>query len=123
MDGEDRGTRLQATIILAEHRIRQSVQHEIEKLWKDRMKEDKITTNKFETLHSQVVRLSEEVVCMKNRHHGSAVSAVAASVASGGSTNNFTAPVMPNTFCHPYRIERPGVLEEHPRHGGHDGRG
>ena len=97
----------EATTTLAEHRIRASVQHEMEKNWKDRMeKEDKITTNKVETLHSQIVRLSEEAVCMKNTHHESAASTVAASTASGGSTSNFAAPVMP----HLYRIERLGEV-------------
>ena len=58
----------ETTTTSAEHLIRQSAQHEMEKLWKDRMeKEDKITTNKVETLHSHVVRLSEEVVCMKKQ--------------------------------------------------------
>ena len=47
-------------------------------------KEDKITTNRVETLKSQVLRLSEEVVCMKNRHRGSASSTAAASTGSGG---------------------------------------
>ena len=35
---------------------------------------------------------------MKNRYHESAASTVAASTASGGSTRNFAAPVMPSTF-------------------------
>ena len=88
----------ETTITLAGHRMRQSAQHEMEKTWKDRMEEeDKITTNKVETLHSQVVRLSEEVVCMKNRHHGSAASTVAASTGSVESTNKFGAriPLLP----------------------------
>ena len=56
------------TLTAAEHRIRHSVRSEKEKIWKDRMeKEDKITTNSVETLKSQVLRLNEEVVCMKNR--------------------------------------------------------
>ena len=35
---------------------------------------------------------------MKSRHNGSAASAVAASAGSGGSSSNFVAHVMPNTF-------------------------
>ena len=89
----------EGTITVAKHRIRLSVQTEMEKCWKDRMeKEDQMTTNKYETLHSQVVRLSEEVVGMKSRHSGSAASTVAASRDSGGSTSNFAAHLMPNTF-------------------------
>ena len=61
-------------------------------------KEDKITTNKYETLQSQVARLSEEVVGMKSRRNGSAASTMAASPGSGGSTSNFAAQVMPNSF-------------------------
>ena len=53
---------------LAEHRIRKREQFEMAKIWKHRMeKEDKITTNKYETSHSQVARLSEEIVGMKSR--------------------------------------------------------
>ena len=56
----------EATTTVAEHRIRTSVQTEVEKVWKDSMEEEnKITTNTVETLHSQVARLSEEVVDMK----------------------------------------------------------
>ena len=62
----------------------------VEKNLKERNeKEDKMTTNKYETLHSQVARLSEE-------HNGSAASTVLASSGCGGS--NFAASVMPNTF-------------------------
>ena len=93
---------------LAEHRIRQSLQNEMEKFWKDRMEnKDQSTTKKVETLHSQVLRLSEEVVCMKNRHHGSAASTVAAFTGSGGGARNSAASVMQHTFV-ASRIELKG---------------
>ena len=96
------------TSTLVEHRIRISVQTEMEKIRKERMeKEDKITTNKYETLHSQVDRLSEEIVGLKNRHSGSAASTVAGSSGSGGSRSNCAAHVMPNTFV-PTRVELKG---------------
>ena len=58
-------------------------------------REDKITENNIETPRSDVVRLraklTEEVVCMKNRHQGSAAS-------GSGSAGNFATRVMQNTF-------------------------
>ena len=71
----------------------------MEKVWKDRMeREDKITTNKVETLKSELRRLSEEVVCMKNRPNGSGAIVVEFFTGSGGSARNFAAHVMQNTF-------------------------
>ena len=65
-------------------------------------KEDRITTNTIDALRSDVVRpsakLSQEVVCMRSRHHGSAASTVAGSTGSGGSTGNFAARAVQNTF-------------------------
>ena len=49
--------------------------------------EDKITTNNIEVLRPEVNRMSakmaEEVVCLKNSHHGSAASTVSRSMGSG----------------------------------------
>ena len=54
--------------------------------WKERMeKEDKIVTNKVETLHSTVDRLEQEVTNLKGKGSFSAASTVAASSESGGS--------------------------------------
>ena len=47
-------------------------------------REDKIHTNNVETLLSELASLSEEVVCLKSRSHGSAASTVAASTGGGG---------------------------------------
>ena len=94
----------EGTITMTENRMCTNVQKEMEKVWRERMdREDKITTTNIETLRSEVhledirmsARLNEEVVCMKNRHQGSAASTVAASTGSGGSARNF---VVQNTF-------------------------
>ena len=55
-------------------------------------KEERITTNKnkYETLHSHIARLSEEVVGMKKQTQWKR--------SRGGSTSNFAAHVMQNTF-------------------------
>ena len=56
----------EGTITVAEHCIRTSVRTAMEKISTERKeKEDKFTTNKYETLDSQVERLSEEVVGQK----------------------------------------------------------
>ena len=87
-------------------------------------REDKITTNRVETLKSELQRLSEDVVFMKPRPNGSGASTVATSTGSGGSTGNFAAHVMQDTFVAPSdRVERLGGLEEHPRNRDHDGQG
>ena len=83
-----------AAITQAEFRIRVVVQKDVEERWKTRMdNEDKITTNAIETLRSEVTKMSskiaEEVVCMKNRHQGSAASTVSGSTGSGGNVGNF----------------------------------
>ena len=75
--------------------------------WRKFGEKDKITANECETCHSQVERLSEEIVGLKNRHNGSAASTVAASSGSGGSISNFAAHVMPNSFI-PTRVELKG---------------
>ena len=87
----------------SEHRIRVAVQKDVDEKWRSRMeREDKITKNNIETPRSGVVRLraklTEEVVCMKNRHQGSAASTVAASTGGSGSAGNFATRVMQNTF-------------------------
>ena len=75
---------------LSEHRMRTSVQTEME-IWAERMeKEDKIMTNKYETLNLQVVRLSQEIFNLKERHK-----------------QHFAAHVMPKTFT-PTRVELKG---------------
>ena len=58
----------EAVITLAQHRIKMAVQRDADERWKNRMaKEDKITTNTIEALHSDLNRMSaknvEEVVC------------------------------------------------------------
>ena len=72
----------EATVTQAEHRIKLAVQRDAGERWRNRMdKEKTITTNTIEALRSDVVRLSaklsEEVVYMKSRHHGSAACTVA----------------------------------------------
>ena len=53
----------EGTITMAECRIQKNVQAEVERLWTERMeKEDKIMTNKNETLNLLVERLSQEIV-------------------------------------------------------------
>ena len=72
----------EGTIYMAEFRIRVSVQADLEKLWSERLeKEDKIITNKYETLTSQVDRLSQEIVNYGER--------TVATSSSGSCTNNF----------------------------------
>ena len=93
----------EATVTQAEHWIKMAVQRDADERRRDRMdKEDRISTNTIDALRSDVVRLSaklsEEVVCMKSRHHGSAASTVAGSTGSGGSTGNLAARVVQNTF-------------------------
>ena len=61
-----------------------AVQRDADEKWKNRMaNDDKIIANTVEVLRSEVKRLSakmaEEVVCLKNRHHGSAASTVSGS--------------------------------------------
>ena len=55
--------------------------------------EDKITTKTIEVLRPEVngmsAKMAEEVVCLKNSHHGSAASTVSRSRESGGSAGNF----------------------------------
>ena len=86
----------ECTVVLADLRIRKSVQVEMENICKARMeKEDEITTNKCETLHLQVARLSDEIVGMESGRNGSAASTVSASTDSGGSTSKFAAHMMP----------------------------
>ena len=63
--------------------------------------------DKYETLNSQVARLSQEIVILKERHSNSAANTVAASSGNGGSTNNFAAHVMPNPII-PTRVELKG---------------
>ena len=75
----------------------------MERMWK----EVEIMTTKYETLTSHVERLSQDVVNLKERKNGSAASTVAASSGSEGSTSNFAAHVMPNTFT-PTRVELKG---------------
>ena len=78
----------EAVFTQAEHRIKMAVQRDADERWRNHMdKEDKITTNTIEVLRSDVVtlwaKLSEEVVCMESRHHGSAASTVAPREAAG----------------------------------------
>ena len=93
----------EAVITQAEFCIRVPVQKDVEERWKTRMEnEDKITTNAIEALHSEVTKMrakmAEEVVCMKNRHQGSAASTVSGSTRSGGNVGNFASKLMQNTF-------------------------
>ena len=93
----------EAVVTQAEHRIKLAVQRDADERWRHRMdKEDRIPTNTIEALRSDVVRLSaqlsEEVVCLRSRHHGRAASTVAGSTGSAGSTGNFAARVVQNTF-------------------------
>ena len=57
----------EGTITNAEHRIPMSVQGEMENVWKDRT-EGRIRSQRTRSrpLKSELQRLSEEVVCMKN---------------------------------------------------------
>ena len=89
-----------------------AVQRDVDERWRNRKdKEDRITANTIEPLPSDVTRpskkLSEEVFCLKSRHHGSAARTVAGSTGSGGSTVNFAAGVVQNTFT-ASRIELKG---------------
>ena len=71
-------------------------------------KDEKITTNKVETLKSQMLRLSEEVVCIENRPNGSAASTVAASTGSR-EHKQLCCTRDAKHFCgFPHRIERNG---------------
>ena len=85
----------EAEVTQAEHRIKLAVQRDADERLGNRMdKEDRITASTFEVLRSEVTRLSaklsEEVVCMKSRYHGSAASTVSGSTGSGGSTETKT---------------------------------
>ena len=63
--------------------------------------------NKYDTLNSTVERLGCEVIVLKERKMGSAVSTVAASSGSCGSASNFVAPVISGMFG-PSRVELKG---------------
>ena len=69
----------------AEFRILKKVKEKVDRNWKERMeKEDKIVTNKVETLHTVVDRLEQEVTSLKGEYSISAASTVATSSGSGG---------------------------------------
>ena len=66
---------------------------------------------RVEVLRSEMKRISakmaEEVVCLKNSHHGSDASTVSSSTGSGGSTGNYAGRVAQNVFV-ASRIELKG---------------
>ena len=68
-----RKTKKEGTISLAEFWNQKNVQAELERLWTERMgKEHKVMTNRYETLKSQVERLSQEIGTYKEENNGSA---------------------------------------------------
>ena len=74
----------EAAVTPAEFRFGVAVQKDVEERWKTRMEnEDKIITKAIEVLPSDLNKMSakmaEDVVCMKNRHQGSAASTVSGS--------------------------------------------
>ena len=79
------------------------------KNWQDRMeKEDKIMTNKVETLRSIVDRLEQEVTTLKGKYSSvSAASTVATSSGSGGSRTGLCTPGVASEWL-PTRIELKG---------------
>ena len=93
----------EAAVTQAEHRIKLAVQRDADERWRNRMdKENRITTNTIEALRSEVTRLSaqlsEEVVCMRSRQHGSAASTVAASTEVASAWGTLQPVLVQNTF-------------------------
>ena len=58
------------------------------------------------TLNSQVARLSQEIVNLKERNSGSAGSTVAASSGNGGSTCNFSLPTPTSVEFKDWKVRR-----------------
>ena len=115
---------LEGVICNAEFRIQKHVEDSVNKNWQDRMeKEDKITTNKFETLHTIVHRLEAEVASLKGKYGSiSAASTVATSSGSGGS---HTGPLLRLFRVNGYRHAlswKGGCLEENSWNWHHHGR-
>ena len=83
--------------------LRRAVEKDEDERWKNRMANDKITTNAIETLRSDLIRMSakmaDEVVSLKSRNQGSAASTVSGSTGSGGSGRHFVSRTVQNTFC------------------------
>ena len=62
--------------------------------------EEKIAVHKYETLHSIVQQLGQEVTVSKTKHSTSVASTVATSSGSGSSTINYAAPGVPRKGNH-----------------------
>ena len=88
----------EAAVTQAEFRIRVAVLKDAEERWKTRV-ENEVT--------EMSAKMAEEVVCVKNRHQGSAASTVSWSTGNSGNVGNFASRLRQNTFV-ASRIELKG---------------